>query len=337
MRYYTILTIVLILGIFASTQVMGQTTGDFRTLSPGGAWSDTSIWETYNGASWVAASNPPTSADGSILVSDSVLVTGNLQIDELTIGATGMLWIMSNAATILNGNGTDLTINGELILNGNLTFNNSVTVGGTGTLINNDTLNVFDGITISSNIRNNGYLLFNGITAFNGHLTTDVNSIFDIMSGANHRYAFLTFAHGFTNHGLLRMAGYRDNWGNPITASLTITSDSLLNANDGTIQTILGHGADRVITGQVNNEGSIIVDHVLTLNKTDVAHTNKGTININGSYMIVSGDTTTFTNDSTIALATDKYLEVKNGSMLVPANGSISGMVKITNAKLGSG
>ncbi len=317
--------------------VFAQNAGDFRSVSSG-VWSDSTVWERYDGSNWYPAEDPPGSSNGIITLADSVSLETNLQIDQLVITVGGKLTVQPNGiVTILNGSGDDLTVSGRLVLYGSMTLNNSTTVAGFGTITNHDTINIYDGITISCNITNNGYVQFNGTTTVQGLVTTAPNSIIDIISGANHRYAFITFATGFTNHGLLRMAGYRDDWGNPITASLTLLSDSLLNASDGTIQTIVGHGANRIINAILHNEGNIVVDHVLSLNKDSVRHSNDGVITVHGSYLVVNGKSSTFVNDSTLTVDSTAYVEVNNGSTFIPAQGALSGNVKITEAVLGAG
>ncbi|MBI3194590.1 MAG: T9SS type A sorting domain-containing protein [Ignavibacteriae bacterium] len=337
MQKYISSFILITLVLFISETTQSQNYGDYRSISSG-VWTDTSHWEVYDGAAWVPATTYPTIGSNAITISDSISLESNMQIDQLTVVSGGKLAINLNSiVTLQNGDGTDLTLDGELFLNGHLTFNNSTTVGGSGTLTNNDTLYVFDGITISCNIFNNGLYLFNGISSFNGVLTTTSNSIVSIVSGANHRYGYITFARGFTNHGLLSMVGYNDAWGNPIPAILTLNSDSLLNAPDGTIETLVGQGADRVITGPLINEGTINIGYVFTLNKASVHHRNNGTINVNGPAMYVYGDSASFTNNGAITIAASNFLEVKNGCAFVLSNGTISGLVKMSNTTLGSG
>ncbi|GEM_PF-4299495 len=323
--------------ILLNGSVVSQTLGDYRSIGSG-AWGNISIWERFDGTGWVAAAHVPTSADETITVSDSVAITSSISVDQLIVAASGMLVVLDGQQlTIPNGSGTDLTVEGVVTLDGMLTFYNSTNVDGAGTINNNDTLSVYDGVPFLCNIINNGYMFLNGNSSYSGLFTTNAGSVIDIVSGANHRYAFITFATGFTNHGLIRMAGYRDSWGNPILALLTITTGTLVNAVDGTIQTIEGHGADRVISGALTNEGTIAVDYLLTLNKPKTVYENTGTITIDGTRLTVSGDSSVFTNTGTITAGEGKYVEVISGATFIPSDGALTGTVKIINAKLGSG
>ncbi len=305
-RYFS--TFILFLSVlYIHTAVLCQTSGDYRTVSSG-VWTDSSRWEVYDGVGWIPATTYPTLGSGSVTISDSISIESNLEIDQLTVASGGKLALNANSTmTLQNGNGTDLTLAGELFLNGQMTVNNSTTIDSSGTITNNDSLFIYDGITISCNIANNGFIQFNGIGTFNGMLTTTTNSIISLVSGTGNRYAYITFARGFTNHGLLSMVGYNNVWGNPIDAILTLNSDSLLNASDGTIETLYGDGADRVIEGQLVNEGTINVGWVLGLYKPNLHHVNNGTIHVTGHGMYVYGNSTTFTNNGTLIMDSSKF------------------------------
>ena len=76
-----------------STQIFAQSTGDYRSIGDGN-WTDTSIWEYYNGTTWVAATQypgqtgAPTTNNVSIEGGDSITLTSTLteSINSVTVG-----------------------------------------------------------------------------------------------------------------------------------------------------------------------------------------------------------------------------------------------------------
>lgn len=60
---------IVFIGVFVFGYVFAQGTGDYRSVASGN-WSDSTTWETFDGANWIAASNAPTG-------SDTITVAGN--------------------------------------------------------------------------------------------------------------------------------------------------------------------------------------------------------------------------------------------------------------------
>lgn len=107
-----------------STQATGLTTfGDFQLglletsyRSAGtGNWDQSTSWEVYIGSSWVPAPAPPSAAGNDVTIPSPHTITNttSLTIDELTVDAGASL-IMSAEIIVLDGTGTDMTINGTL-------------------------------------------------------------------------------------------------------------------------------------------------------------------------------------------------------------------------------
>lgn len=121
------LLVALIMALFVSLNVNGQTTGDFQTFQSGN-WNSVNTWARYNGTSWVnPAPNTPTSSDGviSILSSHTVTVTAAVTVDQVTIQNGGAITINSgNVVTLANGSGDEITVNsgGVLTVNGTIAF-----------------------------------------------------------------------------------------------------------------------------------------------------------------------------------------------------------------------
>ena len=148
------------------SDAQGASLNDHRTKSSG-EWSSSSIWERYNGSSWIDAENPPTSADAivEVLTGHSVSVQFDASIDQLIINEDATVTIESGATfTIDNGTGDDLQLYGLLDIIGTLQFN-----GGSG------------GFKVFGTVRNSGTL--NGtawyytVGKYQHNYTTTVGSI----------------------------------------------------------------------------------------------------------------------------------------------------------------
>ncbi len=92
--------------------LQAQTIGDFRSMNSGN-WTNISIWQTYNGSSWIAATAPPSVSAPNITVQHAVVIT-----DSVTISGTSTLLITSNGMldfykTVTNRG----TINNDGIIN----------------------------------------------------------------------------------------------------------------------------------------------------------------------------------------------------------------------------
>ncbi|WP_299441033.1 hypothetical protein [uncultured Aquimarina sp.] len=144
--------------IFLFLNLSAQSVNDYRTNGTNGNWTTVSIWEVYNGTTWVAATNYP----GQIAGANDVSIEGNSEVtinstipnsfNSLTIGP-GTLFVSADSSldtpliTLTTGgeaewtsNNTDLSLpaNASIIIDGgNLVEDNpcnatkTVTIGGT--------------------------------------------------------------------------------------------------------------------------------------------------------------------------------------------------------------
>jgi hypothetical protein len=83
---YTILALVII--AFLSMIAFAQEEGDYRSADSGD-WSDASIWETFNGAEWEAATTAPAGTEtitilgeDSVFVDAAISITGYVKVEE---------------------------------------------------------------------------------------------------------------------------------------------------------------------------------------------------------------------------------------------------------------
>ncbi len=119
-----------------NSQTTAAPPSDYRS-NGSGDWSNTAIWETYNGSAWIAATSAPDLAAANITVRNghTINITANLSLDEITIENGAAVNINGGAnVTIANGTGTDVTLNGTIKNIGTFTLASGATmnVGATG-------------------------------------------------------------------------------------------------------------------------------------------------------------------------------------------------------------
>ncbi len=96
-----------------SVSSYAQSEGDYRTKATGN-WDSAATWERFDGTTWVAATDTPTSSDGliSILNGHTVTVTASVTVDQVVIEAGGQVTLSGGTLTVSNGPGDDFVING---------------------------------------------------------------------------------------------------------------------------------------------------------------------------------------------------------------------------------
>lgn len=120
--------------MLASIQVFAQTLGDYRSVNPGGPWTNLSSWQYYNGSSWVTAVTYPgqnPTGTGNILIQSGHSITiGTTGINTGTIGSITITGNLTLTGINTGGTGTDYVFNTPLItvtpLQGTITFINKV-------------------------------------------------------------------------------------------------------------------------------------------------------------------------------------------------------------------
>jgi hypothetical protein len=121
-----------------------------------------------------------------------------------------------------------------------------------------------------------------------------------------------TVSNGFTNFGAIELVAENAGY----VSQLAVTTGTLVNASTGTIRTLPGSGGGtRTITAQVDNQGLLLVESPLTLNRAGAAHVNSGSIDIQTANLTVtqSGTSPSFTNTGSITLVAGRTLSVSGG------------------------
>ncbi len=190
---------------FVTISAWGQSTGDYRTVSPApnpGNWGDIVNWERFDGASWVAAGSSPVSTDGVITIRTGATIVLNLAVtaDQVVVESGATLSVNQGAGfnlTLNNGAGDDLVVNGTLNLG------NAKTITGTGNAVINGTFNWTEGTIgapTSTAIGSSTNLSGNVGKALNSSFTNA--GTFNWATGASS--GGITFTNGtFTNNGTI--------------------------------------------------------------------------------------------------------------------------------------
>jgi MBG domain-containing protein/YDG domain-containing protein/concanavalin A-like lectin/glucanase superfamily protein/uncharacterized protein DUF2341 len=112
-----------------------QSAGDFRARQSGN-WSDTNTWQTFNGSTWFAATNTPTSASGVITIQSGHTVTNtvNVTVDQVIVQAGGQITVNSGVTlTVAVGPGTALDVFGTVQNAGTISLSGTMVVESGGT------------------------------------------------------------------------------------------------------------------------------------------------------------------------------------------------------------
>jgi hypothetical protein len=109
-----------IIGQMSTQTLLGQNAGDFRSAQSG-TWGTLTTWETYNGATWVAASSIPDSALAPVTKVTTIRSPHNVTVDA-TIGVRNVI-VDPGATVTVNGTPVVLYIATEgMTVNGTLTL-----------------------------------------------------------------------------------------------------------------------------------------------------------------------------------------------------------------------
>jgi hypothetical protein len=279
-------------------------------------------WSNASGGNWSTASNwtgdvvpgPDDTAFITLEGTYTVTLDADTTVEGLIIGgASGRQTLSMSSRT--------LTVNGPFNINSNgkvgATYS---TIGGTGTLLVTDTL-ALNGSAIDVPLHNSGVITAVVTNSFNQGYTNDPGSTLRLWYSSNWG-AVINFSGGFTNNGTIEMVNTYSTANTRLNSPGTI----ITNSATGTIHAT-GTTGSCYITAQLDNQGTIDIDHYLQLNDASVQHTNSGTISLtDGGYFILtqSGTAPSFTNTGTITIADGCTFDINDGAFDYPS-GSITG------------
>lgn len=255
-----------------------------------------------------------TAADANITNSGTLSVTnGNLSIAQsgtslFTLAGTVDI-DAARALTISGGSFTQAS--GGFVGTGALNLTN-VSVTGPGTLINpaTRTLNLRS-TTISAPFTNAGVLNVIQSSAIGGALSTVGGSTIRIAADGSAGLSSLTVSDGFTNEGDIELTATVSTY----TSVLTVSSGTLTNAPGATISTLPGSGGARTIEAQIDNQGTIAIEHPTVWTATSVANQNNGVLDVNGGNLTINqSGGASFTSDGNVQVAAGRILRISGGT-----------------------
>ncbi len=319
MRTSVSLLLCFVLFVSINQIAFGQTT--YSWTGGSGLWSVSTNWSP-NGVP-ASIDNVVISADGTY----DVTLDTDATVAGIEIGGT-------NGTQRLVLSGRTLTINGDLNINANggVALSASSTINGTGTINNSGAFTAFTSV-IDMDFVNDAYIAFTNICSVNGSLTTTTDSRINIncTTTANE----ITLANGFTNHGLI----YFTNSGTTSLGTINITSGTLINAPDGTIESTsitLYPTFGNKIFAPLDNQGELIISQGFYIDKEDAAHTNSGTIHVQEGgtlYLTQTGSDPSFTSSGSLAVDTLAALSVTGGDFShTPGTFSLVGTFSAKNS-----
>jgi hypothetical protein len=291
----------------------------YRSVGTGN-WSSAATWESStDNVTFTPAVHAPNSDSNSITVRSphTVTVTSDVPVDQVVIDSGAQVTMNSTVAwTLVNGTGTDLTVNGTLLNSGLTLFGATVptptwTVGSGGTYIHNTTAGIATPIATASldpasNFIYRGSSTLNASVSFSGR--TYGNLSFESTSGTwipsaitgttataiNGDFTIGTNVSitGMTYTGVLTIAG---NFTQNGTLAFSTGTQNFTFSGSG--KTISGGGAIAFETWNVNSGASITLGSNVSIASTFTG-TISGTLNCGtnlvsgaGAFTLASGGT----------------------------------------------
>jgi hypothetical protein len=321
------------LNIGGGLQLEPNYTATGLTLTVVSTSAATISWINPSGGNWTTGANwstgvIPTSSD---IVAITLAGTYTVVMDGSATAIAGLELGASSGVQTLTMSSRTFTVNGELTVNptGVISATSSTLAGFPGNITNTGTITLISSnVSSSVALDNRGLLNTHGLPTISGPLTTTASSIIRIQGQSTGSHANLTVSSGFTNNGLLELTSINGGF----SATLTVTSGTLVNAESGTMRTLPGAGGSRTIAAQISNEGLIEADATTTLNKADADHLNfGGSIDLTAANLTVTqtGSTPTFTNNGTVTLGTNRTFTITGGEVNT-LGGTIDGQVTST-------
>jgi len=201
-----------ILFFIGTNHIAAQLTGDFRSKKDG-QWTNSAIWQIYNGSGWVNTDRYPNYNDKTITIQHIVTIQGvTLNLDQVVINVGSSLNLTQSAILRLkNGNGVDLDNNGTLkVVNSTVNFNNDA-------VLMNDV---------------HGSFIFQQTNSVTGKGTLTNKNILDVSASLSLPDSITcNQVSGTMSGGTLKIAGTLNASSGDIKVPLTLLSSAVLNIN----------------------------------------------------------------------------------------------------------
>ncbi|MEG3640982.1 cadherin-like domain-containing protein [Magnetococcus sp. PR-3] len=225
---------------------------------------------------------------------------------ELDLAASTTLTVTQG--TLALGSGTQLSGAGTLEMAGSSILSLTSQYTHTGTV----DLDLSGSVTVSgANLVNQAVInLDGGDDTFTNTLVNDTAGLL-VFVGRTGEVADPLFSSGFSNLGTLRLTD--DVAGGASSGFSMATGQSFENSGTVISQSGVG-GGSRIIEGQINNSGTLQVDHALTLAGTDTAHVSGGLLDVNADLTLTQTTSGSFSHSGTVDLASGTTLLVQGGA-----------------------
>ncbi|MCA1800980.1 MAG: T9SS type A sorting domain-containing protein [Rhodothermaceae bacterium] len=178
--------------------------------------------------------------------------------------------------------------------------------------------------TINAPFENRGLTTVTRNSTIAGQTTTNnAGAKISVQGNGSGGQTTLTLRFDLVNHGDLELSA-TSSW----TGVLTIAEGKLINHGRITSGQTNAHASSNVITSEVDNRGSILVERPLTLNEAGATHSNVGEIRLEGGNLTVtqSGSDPVFVNSGTLFMDQDRTATITGGKFINTVQGVVTGI-----------
>ncbi len=175
-----------------------------------------------------------------------------------------------------------------------------------------DSLRVLGGTVGGPGLTVAGRFVALGSTTIAAPVTTETSGVLEARSSIVAGGMTLTVTDGFTNTGTIELVSYNTGY----TTSFNVTNGTLVNAAGGTIRTLAGAGGQRNLGAQLDNSGTLDLQHPLTLTRGSSAHVHRSSAVLTSDLTVSqSGTSPSFTNLGSLVLPAGRELTVTGGAL----------------------
>jgi hypothetical protein len=299
---------------------------DVQTRPPGVVWVNQSGGNWSTAANWSPARVPGPTDTASIVLPGTYIV--NLDVSAhvafLAVGDTigGVIMDVPVGRHILIDSSAVLLRAGSMVLAG------SDTIGGPGNFTNQGTLTMEGSAIATAFVSNAGQLQAAGASSITGSFTNSSTGVLFVYSSSTGD-ATLTISSGFLNAGSVVLDNADVSAHN---VTLAVPSGVLTNISGSSLQSYVGTaGGNRTLAAALNNQGLIVVQQTLTIDRDSASYSNIGRIVSTGGDLnvILSGFRPGFSNGSpgVIDIGTNKLVitNLSTGSFINQPGATLQG------------
>ncbi len=179
-----------------------------------------------------------------------------------------------------------------------------------------DTLRLLNGTFAPPALLNDGVLALEGAPVLTTPTLTTGSGSTILVRGINITgagAASATITNGFTNTAFIDLVSTTTNY----AVELIVPNGTLTNGGTGIIRSLVGTSGSRTLDAQLDNQGTLLVEQPLVIDKAEADHVNNGLIElVTGNLTVTSsGVSPTFVNNDSIHLANDRSITFAGGDV----------------------